>query len=161
MGVVSWIPVISLSGSGTIGHNEVELTTITFICVVFKANQGVRSTVFLQHLFDHCRTWELKHWLRTCKACRTWKPVISFAADFLHPLGYSSVKETVESLQLYPLVAFKAKLGNKDKELRTSNLRAKFLWSWGLKICPNVVHDLLLCSSIKTVRLGRYIHFYS
>ena len=127
MSIVSWIPPISLSRSGTIGQDEVEARTITIFIVVFKANECMKGTVFLQHIFDHCRTWELKHWSRTSRACHLRKPVISFAVDFLHPLGYFSVKATVDPLQLYPLPTFEAKLGDVHKEFRTSNLTAKFL----------------------------------
>ena len=162
MSEVSWLILISLSRSGTIGQDEVEEFTCTIFPVVFKADEGIKSsTVFLQHLFDHCHTWELKHWSITAGAFRLWKPVISFAVDFLYPLCYSSVKDTVYPLQLYPLPVFEAKLGYEYKELWLSNLTAKFLCSRVLKICPKVVYDLLLCSSIITERLGRYVHFYS
>ena len=153
--------LFSLSRPGTIGQNKVEVIICTIFFVIFKANECMKGTVFLQHLFDHCRTWELKHWSRTTRACRLWKPVISFAVDFLHPLGYFSVKATVDPLQLYPLPAFEAKLGDVHKEFRPSNFTAKFLWSRGLEMYPNIVNDFLLCSSIKTERLGRYVHFYS
>ena len=149
MSIVSCQPtLISLSRSGTIGQDEVVTCTciITIFCVVFKANQSMKGTVFLQHLFDHCRTWELKHWSIIARTYHIWKPDLSFAVDFLHPLGYSSVKETVDPLQLYPLAVFKAKLGDEDKELWPSNFTAKLLWSRGLKMCPNIVHDFLLCS---------------
>ncbi len=156
-----WLILISLSRSVTIGQDEVELTSCAILLVVFKANECQKGTVFWQHLFNHCSTWELKHWSRTTKACRLWKPVISFAVNLLHPLGYSSVKETVDRLQLYPTPFFEAKLGDEDKELWPSNLTAKFLGSRGLEMCKNIVNDLLLCSSIKTGRLGPYVHFYS
>ena len=65
MSILSWPILISLSRSGTIGQDEVEVTTCTIFLVVFKANESVKGTVFLQHLFNHCRTWELKNWSRT------------------------------------------------------------------------------------------------
>ena len=158
-GILSWSTGRSLTRSGTIGQDEVETSTFTIFVIVFKASECIKSTIFLQHLLDHCCTWELKHWPMAVSACRLWKPVISFAVDFLHPLGYSSVKESVDPLQLYPLPVFEAKLGDEDKAMWLSNLTAKLLWSRGLEICPNVVRDLLLCSSIQTER-GRYVHFY-
>ncbi len=159
--VLSWVIFISLSTSGTIGQDEVEERTFAICSVVLKASEGMKSTVFLHHLFYHCRTWELKHWSITTRVNRLWKPDFSFAVDFLHPLGYSSVKETVDPLQLYPLPVFKAKFGDEDKELWPSDLTAKFLWSWCLEMCLIFSHVYLLCSSIKTGRLGRYVHFDS
>ena len=153
MSEVSWENGISLSKSGTIGQDEVESSTFTIFMIVFKADECMKSsTVFLQHLFYHCWTWELKHWSFIPMTYRVWKPVISFAVDFLYELSYSSVKETVEPLKLYPLPVFEAKLGDEDKALWPSNLTAKFFWSRGLFTCPHVVHELLLCSSIKTER---------
>ncbi len=154
--------LISLSRSDTIGQDELEVnTTWTTFTIVFKATQSMKGTIFLQHLFHHCRTWELKHWSITFEAYRLWKPVISFAVDFLHPLGYSFVKESGNPLQLYPLPVFEAKLRDEDKELWPSNLMAKFLWSRGLFMCPIFSHIYLLCSSIKVGRLRRFVHFYS
>ncbi len=160
MFIVFAVP-ISLSRSDTIRQDEFVTPTCTILPVVFKANECMKSTVFLQHLFEHWRTWELKHLSITAGACRLWKPVISFAVNFLHELGNSSVEETVEHLKLYPLPVFEAKLSDKDKAMWPSNLTAKLLRSRGLEICQNVFLDFLLCSSIKTVRLGRYVHFYS
>ncbi len=71
MGVVSFEMRISLSRSGTIGQDEVEMiTTTTIFFVVFKANECMKGTVFLQYLFDHFRTWELKQCSITTRARR-------------------------------------------------------------------------------------------
>ncbi len=160
MSILSLSMLISLSRAGTIGQDEVKILIFTVSMAFFKSNQGVKSTIIFNCLFDHCRTRDLKHWSMTIRAYRLWKPVISFAVDFLHPLGYSLVKETVDPLQLYPLPVFKTKLGDEDKELWQSNFTAKFLWSKGFEMCQNVIHDLFLCSSIRTERLRHYVHFY-
>ena len=39
MGILSWIPLISLSRSGTIGQDEVEVDTLTIFSAVIKANE--------------------------------------------------------------------------------------------------------------------------
>ena len=70
MSEVYWEILIILSRSGTIVKDEVEESTSTIITVVFKASECMKSTVFLQHIFDHCRTWKLKHWSIIARACR-------------------------------------------------------------------------------------------
>ncbi len=116
MVIVCAVP-ISLSSPGTIRQDEVKPIACTICFIIFKANQCIKSTVFLQHLFEHCRAWKLILWSITVGGCRLRKPVISFAVNFLHELGNSSVEETVKPLKLYPLPVFEAKLGDEDKAL--------------------------------------------
>ncbi len=123
MSMRSWKILISLSRPGTIRQDEVEVNILTILKVVFKASECMKGTVILQHLTDHCSTRELKinFKIMTSAACHLRKPEISFAVDFFHPMGCFSVKSTVDPLQLYPLPAFEAKLGDEDKEFRLSN----------------------------------------
>ncbi len=69
------------------------------------------------HLTDYCRTRELENCKNAFTRARAYHVCKSLNTDFLNPLGYSSVKETVDPLKLYPLSVFEAKLGDEDKEL--------------------------------------------
>ena len=58
--MVSWMTLLSLSRSGTIGQDEVEVTFITIFSAVFKANEGVNLSAS-NLLVDLSLSWKLKH----------------------------------------------------------------------------------------------------
>ncbi len=49
MGILSWIPIFSLSRSGTIGQDEVKATTYTICLGVFKASKCMKHSTLLTH----------------------------------------------------------------------------------------------------------------
>ncbi len=93
MSILSWIILIYLSRSGTIGQDEVEVLACTILLAVFKADEGWNLLSSCNHIIDLSMSWKDKnffaglsdgYWLR--------QPYDWHTIDFPHPLGYSRVK---------------------------------------------------------------------
>ena len=123
MSILSWIRMISLSRSGTIGQDEVERTTITISLVVLKANECMKHSAPLKH--HSCRG---KHkilgafWLDECWFRKSDRGKDDHNSD---PLGHSRVKKLIDSLQLDHLLFAEAEQGDVHEALGKSELAAQ------------------------------------
>ncbi len=118
IGVVSWITLIYLSRSGTIGQDEVKTITCTIFKVVFKANEGVKDST-LNHFINLSLTWKEKLFFafRFDDAYYLRQPDEYLATDLPYPLSYSPVKKPVKLLKRDDLLIITPKSCNEHKAL--------------------------------------------
>ncbi len=60
LSILSWILLISLSRSGTIGQDKVEVNTCTIFTVIFRANELINYSRLEPLLKDRCFIWKLQ-----------------------------------------------------------------------------------------------------
>ncbi len=142
MSIVSWMLLIALCRSGTIGQNKVQINSWTIFCAVFKAIKEINDST---PLFNHSLIWKFKisgaFWV---DAYWFWSPDSQFAIYCPQPLSNSLVKETVNSLQLCNLLVCTPEQGDKVEALRVANLAAKFSCSGCLWFLQFVFHSFWL-----------------